>query len=245
MGTAHLERSRTIVESQFSHNGGPMGERSATDRNAWLGLVLTLVIAASPSLGAQSGQRFGKAVKAADQTDKAQSPARESEATREESPPAPKPGGLRMSRAVVCKTIDGFEDYKPLPGAAQTSDEKLLIYYRPLRYKIDFVDGYYCAHLVQDNEIRKHGRKEIVRQKRKVVEYDPKSKDPLGPIYMRNTISLKGLEPGDYDLTIILRDERDKEAPPTRQVVPFKVIPAYDPRTKQAPTKVQAPSQEP
>ena len=115
-----------------------------------------------------------------------------------------------MSRAVVCKSIDGYEIYKPLASAAQTSDEKLLIYYRPLRYKIDFVDGYYRAHLVQDNEVRKRGRKEVVRQKKKVVEYDPKSKDPLGPIYIRNTISLKGLEPGDYELTIILRDERDK-----------------------------------
>ena len=37
--------------------------------------------------------------------------------------------------------IDGYEDYKPLPGAAQTSDEKLLVYYRPLRYKSEFVDG--------------------------------------------------------------------------------------------------------
>ena len=77
-----------------------------------------------------------------------------------------------MSRAVVCKSINGYEDYKPLAGAAQTSEEKLLVYYRPLRYKIDFVDGYYRAHVIQDNEIRKRGEKKIVRQKKKVVEYD-------------------------------------------------------------------------
>src|SRR5262249_34996917 len=162
-----------------------------------------------------------------------------------DAPTSTRQGGLRMSRAVVCKSIDGYENYKPLPGAAQTSEEKLLIYYRPLRYKIDFVDGYYRAHLVQDNEIRKRGKKEIVRQKKKVVEYDPKSKDPLGPIYIRNTISLKGLEPGDYDLTIILRDELDKAAPPTRQLVKFKVIPPHDPRTKKAPEKAEEPPPEP
>jgi hypothetical protein len=142
-----------------------------------------------------------------------------------------------MSRAVVCKSIDGYENYKPLLGAAQTSDEKLLIYYRPVRYKIELVDGYYRAHLVQDNEIRKRGRKEIVRQKKKVVEYEPKVKDYPGPIFIRNTISLKGLEPGDYDLTIILRDELDRSAPPSRQIVKFKVIPPLDPRTGKAPER--------
>ena len=107
------------------------------------------------------------------------------------------------------------------------------MYFRPLRYKIeDADDGLYRAHLVQDNEIRKKGEKRIVRQKKKVVEYEPKTKDPPKQLYIRNTISLKGLEPGEYDLTIILRDELDKTAPPSRQVVRFKVIPPHDTRTK-------------
>ena len=107
------------------------------------------------------------------------------------------------------------------------------MYFRPLRYKIEAGDdGYYRAHVVQDNEIRKKGEKKIVRYKKKVVEYEPKTKDPPKQLYIRNTISLKGLEPGEYDLTIILRDELDKTAPPSRQVVRFKVIPAHDPRTK-------------
>jgi hypothetical protein len=149
-----------------------------------------------------------------------------------------------MSRAVVCRTIDGYENFVPLPGAAQTSDEKLLIYYRPLRYKIDFVDGYYTAHLIQDNEIRKRGKKGIVREKRKVVEFQPKQKQPLGPFYIRNTISLKGLTPGDYELTIMLRDELDQGSPPSRQVVKFKVIPAIDPRTKAPSKKTDEPPSE-
>ena len=45
-----------------------------------------------------------------------------------------------------------------------------------------------------------------------MVEYEPKSEQPPQQLYMRNTISLKGLEPGEYELTIILRDEIDKAA---------------------------------
>jgi hypothetical protein len=221
-----------------------MGKRPGFLRRALLRLGVAVFLAATPPLWAQSGKPSGKTTKPSVSTDPPSGAVAPSSDSSDGAAPSPKPGGLRMSRAVVCKSIDGFENYKPLPGAAQTSEEKLLIYYRPLRYKIDFVDGYYRAHLVQDNEVRKRGGKEIVRQKRKVVEYDPKSKDPLGPIYIRNTISLKGLEAGDYDLTIILRDERDKEAPPTRQVVKFKVIPPHDPRTKQAATKGEDPPEE-
>ena len=37
--------------------------------------------------------------------------------------------GLAMEPGIVCKSIDGYEIYAPLPGAAQTSDEKLLVYF--------------------------------------------------------------------------------------------------------------------
>jgi hypothetical protein len=234
-----------IVDSRFSLIGGLMGARPGVYRKAWLELILTLVVAAMVPVRAQTVVPARKADKPKAKTDQATGKAEPPSNPSQAEPPPPKPGGLRMSRAVVCKSIDGYENYKPLPGAAQTSEEKLLIYYRPLRYKIDFVDDYYRAHLVQDNEIRKRGRKEIVRQKPKVVEYDPKSKDPLGPIYIRNTISLKGLAPGDYELTIILRDELDKGAPPSKQVVTFKVIPPHDPRAKQVAAKDEGPPPEP
>jgi hypothetical protein len=208
----------------------PTGFRSGT----WRGLGLALVIAATPAAWAQSDRP----------ADKSATEPVDSTASSRERPSSPKPGGLRMSRAVVCRTIDGYEKYEPLPGAAQTSEEKLLIYFRPVRYKIDLVDDYYTAHLIQDNEIRKRGKKEIVRQKRKVVEFHPKQKQPLGPFYIKNTISLKGLDPGEYDLTIILRDELDKGSQPSKQVVRFKVIPAIDPRAKNASKKADDPPPE-
>jgi hypothetical protein len=217
-----------------------MGEQPRYLRMAWLGLAA--VIAVTSPLEAQTAAPARKSQRPADQPARSADFPEETPAPSDVAPsPTPRPGGLRMSRAVVCRTINGYEDYEPLPDAAQTSEEKLLIYFRPLRYKIESADGYYRAHLVQDNEIRKQGAKEIVRQKRKVVEYEPKSKNPLGPLYIRNTISLKDLKPGDYDLTIILHDELEKDAPPTRQVVRFKVIPPHDGRTKRPTRKAGSP----
>jgi hypothetical protein len=134
-----------------------------------------------------------------------------------------------MSPGVVCSSIDGYEVYERLPGAAMTSDEKLLVYYRPAGYKSVVVDGQYQAHFTQDAQIRKRGEKAILREKRKLLEYKPRNPYPPTFVYLRNTISLKGLPPGDYDLTIILRDEV-ASGPPATQVVQFRVIPAQDPR---------------
>ncbi len=214
-----------------------MGKQSSgIPQAAWLCLGLVLVFSTSPTSSAQSARKPSGGP--GERTD---SPEKSSPPAERETSPTPRPGGLRMSRAVVCRVINGYEDYEPLPDAAQTSEEKLLIYYRPLRYKVDFIDGYYRAHLVQDNEIRKRGSKKIVREKKKVVEYRPKTRQPPGPLYIRNMISLKGFPPGDYELTIILRDELEKGSPPTKQVVRFKVIPSFDPRTKKASPKAEDP----
>jgi hypothetical protein len=136
---------------------------------------------------------------------------------------------LWMSPGIVCRSIDGYERYKPLPRAAQTSDEKLLVYVRIHGFKVEQSQEFYRAHLVPDFEIRKRGEKAILLQKKKMFEYEPKSRDPLGEIYMKAQISLKGLAPGNYDLTLILHDEVAKGAPAS-QVIKFRVIPAADPR---------------
>jgi hypothetical protein len=134
---------------------------------------------------------------------------------------------LRMTPGVVCRSITGYEDYEPLPEAAQTAEEKLLVYFRPFGHRIEQVDDFYQAHLVPDFQIRKRGEKAVLRQKLKFYEYKPKSKEPPRSIYMKNVIALKGLPPGDYDLTIILHDELAK-GPPANQVVKFRIIPPID-----------------
>lgn len=205
-----------------------MHARTTTKTTAALGFLATMfigLIAATPSTRAQSTPSSDLFDQAADRAEQQQSPGSQDL----DDTTQPKLGGLRMSRAVVCESIDGFEDYKVLRGASQTSEEKLLIYYRPLGYTIKRdEEGFYTAHLTQDNEIRKRGKKKVLRAKKKVVEYEPKHKDGIGPIYIRNTISLKGLKPGEYDITIILHDILDPDAPPSRQIVRFKVIPPHD-----------------
>jgi len=145
--------------------------------------------------------------------------------------PAQKATSLRMSPGVVCRSIDGYEQYERLLGAAQTSEEKLLVYLRPLGYMTEPVDGEYQAHLAPDFQIRKHGEKAILRQKKKAFEYKPKSRERPRLIYLKNVISLKGLPPGDYDLTIILHDEVAKGATAT-QVVKFRIVPPVEPQKK-------------
>ena len=128
-----------------------------------------------------------------------------------------------MTKAVVCASIDGYERFKVLPGATQTAEEKLLVYYRPLYYKTVQKDDYYLAHFTQEGRIRRRGEKTVLLSKKNLLEYEAKSRDPLGPIYLRNSVSLKGLAPGEYEYDIILRDENEP-GPPSIQSVKFRVI---------------------
>jgi hypothetical protein len=144
---------------------------------------------------------------------------------------------LRMTPGIVCSAINGYEDYKILPKAAQTSDEKLLVYFRPLGFQTERVDDAYQVHLIPDFQIRKRGQKEVLLQKLKMYEYKSRNERPPRLLYMKNSISLKGLPPGEYDLTMILHDEIAK-GPPAKQVIKFRVIPADDPEKAEKAGKV-------
>jgi hypothetical protein len=99
-----------------------------------------------------------------------------------------------------------------------------------LGFQTELVDGAYQAHLVPDFQIRKRGEKGVLLQKLKMYEYKPRGDQPPRNLYMKNVISLKGLTPGDYDLTMILHDEVAK-GPPATQVIRFRVIAPDDPET--------------
>ena len=119
---------------------------------------------------------------------------------------------------------------------AQTAEEKLLVYIRPFGFQTEKVDAGHQAHLTADGEIRKRGEKAILRQKKKLLEYKPVTPTPPSFIYLKNSISLKGLTPGDYDLTIILHDQIAKGAPAS-QIIKFKVIPPKYPPKEKEPTQ--------
>jgi hypothetical protein len=151
--------------------------------------------------------------------------AQETPARREEDRPekVAKPVHLRMSPAVACRSIDGYERFEILPGRTLTAEEKLLVYYRPLYYKTVQKDDIFTAHLTQDGQVRRKGEKTVLLRKKSLLDYEPKSPNPLGPIYLRNTFSLKGLPPGEYEYDIILRDEYEP-GPPDIQSLKFRIV---------------------
>jgi hypothetical protein len=136
---------------------------------------------------------------------------------------------LGMSRAVACLAITGYEQYEPLPVAEMTSEEKLLVYYRPRNYQIDREGSTYHAHLTQDGEIHRRGEKPALQRKAHMVDYDVKEKTSPDFLFIRNTVSLKGLKPGEYDYVIILHDELNPKLT-ARQAMPFRIVPVKLPR---------------
>jgi hypothetical protein len=136
---------------------------------------------------------------------------------------------LKMTKAVACLSIDGYEQYEVLPKASLTSDEKLLVYYRPLNYKVTNQGAEYLVHFTQDGQIRRAGEKTVLRRKKNLLDYEAKTRETPGPVFLRNSVSLKGLPPGEYEFDIILRDEIS-HGPAVTQSLKFRVIPALQPK---------------
>lgn len=143
-------------------------------------------------------------------------------------PPAPASPGpedpvrLGMTRAIACRTIQGYDRYQRLPGAALTRDDKLLVYYKPFNFFIEPGDGTYRAHLAQEARIRRHDEKAVLWSKPDLVDYLVEQAEPPTSLYIANTIAIKDLTPGDYDLDIVLRDLLSG-GPPARQTLRFRV----------------------
>ena len=137
-------------------------------------------------------------------------------------PPAPK---LTMSAGVPCANVRGYRDYDPLEPAVLTKDDKLLVYYEPSGFTSKKVGDAYQVHLVQDGRIRRRGQKAVLLSKQKLLDYKGSNPSPPERIYLANTIALRTLAPGEYDLDIILRDELTKDDA-VSQVVEFRVKPS-------------------
>src|SRR5689334_12650723 len=87
-------------------------------------------------------------------------------------------GSFRMTPPVACKEIRGYEDFVPLEPAALTSDEKLLVYFRPLHFKTARKGALYEAHFTEEGRIRRKGGKAVVWAKKDLLEYRPRADPP-------------------------------------------------------------------
>ena len=122
------------------------------------------------------------------------------------------PTRFDVSKPLACNRIVGYEKYIELPNGELTSDDKLLVYFRPLNFKVEPVEkpkpgARYRARFSQDGQIRRKGEKAVLMKKDKILEYEPTFEAPDERIYLTNTVGLKGLPPGEYEYDLILRDD--------------------------------------
>jgi hypothetical protein len=129
---------------------------------------------------------------------------------------------LDMAPAVACASIAGYEQFVPLEDAAITSDEKLLVYYRPKHYTIKKEETSYLVHLSQEARVRRRGEKTVLWSTDNLFDFKFENSVPPAWIYLHNKIALKGLPPGDYDLDITLHDVLAPKMT-AQQILPFKI----------------------
>ncbi len=134
------------------------------------------------------------------------------------------PNPLRMSKALACKSVQGFESYVELTDAALTADDKLLVYYEPSGFATKPDRDEHIARFSQRGKIRRKGTTAVVWSKPDLLDYTARGPSPPDRVYLMNTIALKGLKPGDYELEIQLKDELGSNS--ATQTLAFKIVTA-------------------
>ena len=87
--------------------------------------------------------------------------------TRADDPPPIKDREpLAISKPIICKEIRGYEDYDVRKDGELRRDEKLLIYYLPLRYEEEAAGERFRIHLTQDGRIRRKGQRAVMYSKK-------------------------------------------------------------------------------
>lgn len=162
---------------------------------------------------------------------------------------------LAMSKAILCQRVRGYEDYVERSDASLTTADKLNIYFRPLNYKVEPVEKpdparRYRASFREDARLRRKGQKAVLMKKDNVLEYEPTFASAGEKHYLYSNISLKGLEPGDYEIDLILHDGLEEGSTAT-QTIAFTIVPIVgvesDPKSEGTaePEKLVVPTPDP
>lgn len=144
-----------------------------------------------------------------------------------------------VSTPVVCRQINGYEDYEALAVAELSPDDKLLLYFRPLHYKSRRVGDHFEAHFTQDAKVRRVGQKAPVWSKTNLMDFTAKHESLPEYVFLRNAISLKGYKPGAYELEMTVHD-RVGMGSPVIKTVAFRVTAAASAESR-PPSKTETP----
>lgn len=128
---------------------------------------------------------------------------------------------LQMRVATFVESVAGFGDYQPLAKASFKAGETLKIYLEPVGYGFAEEGGSFRATLAADLEVKTPGGL-IFGKATDFARLSWVSREKLRQVHATIASPLPGLKPGDYVLSLTLRD---LNGPKTATIdLPFEVV---------------------
>jgi len=115
-------------------------------------------------------------------------------------------GQLGMVDFTICDKVLNFGSYVPNREARVEPGGKLLVYYEPINWFINRVQGRFEFNLTQDAAVLSLDGKELFNQK-KMFTFTMNTAKPVFDLYVTNSLNLEGLPPGRYVYRATLHDE--------------------------------------
>lgn len=128
---------------------------------------------------------------------------------------------LQMRVATFVESVEGFGDYRPLAEAAFRTGDTLKIYLEPVGYGFSQEGGSFRATLAADIEVKTPGGL-VFGQATDFARLTWSSKEKLRQVHATIASPLPALKPGDYVLSLTLRDLNSAKT--ATLDLPFKVV---------------------
>lgn len=129
-------------------------------------------------------------------------------------------GDLRVGTLVMCRSIQGYGQYVPIPAKRVKAGTEVFFYIEPENLFTNRHDNMYQVWFTQDMIVLS-ATDEVLMEKRDALTFNYTTKSPVLDIFATNTLTLGPVPPGIYRYKVIVKDRlRNAE---TTEILTFEV----------------------
>ncbi len=130
-------------------------------------------------------------------------------------------GELGFKDFTLCTNIVTFASYVPAKSNKVKSGSEIYFYYEPKNIYTNIKDGMYEIWFTQDMIVLSE-EDEVLLEKKDALTFHYNTKSPILDLYVTNTLTLTGAEPGKYVYKAVLKDLLRKKT--AVQTYTFEVV---------------------
>ncbi len=129
---------------------------------------------------------------------------------------------LGINNLTLVERVDGYGDIIPLQSPSIPQGSALILYFEPTNWRTVMTQELYRFHIAQDI-LLENAAGEPLFQQEGFLQFKRDTTQPTMDLFVKNTVNLGALPPGDYRIKGVLHDVYAEAQVPFE--IPFSITP--------------------